>query len=288
MALRPRAQEALNNKAFGFDQENPDAPPDPFAPQSPWGMGDTGQPQNGFDGGPLGPDVFQPQGGGSGDFGYDPTMGGILPPTPVGGDLGPPVETPVQPGWGGGGEQLGPDFNPQAGDLGPPIDEGPIGIVPTGGLGPELGPPVQDTSVSSPDIQTAFHDALLKQLTAGPATAQSVLESPAAQAHRLASQRGMERQRADNAETAAQNGTLGGLEGVNRGLDFATAEGDAGYTGDLAQTQETARQNALMQALGLTQNGTQANNQLGFNYSQLGLDANYKALLLALQQSGVA
>jgi hypothetical protein len=43
-----------------------------------------------------------------------------------------------------------------------------------------------------------------------------------------------------------------------------------------------------MQSVGLHQQGVNANNNLGFNYTQLQTQANLQALLAALQQGGGA
>lgn len=224
------------------------------------GEGVLDLPQGGVGDGPMGSELAPP---------VDPTN-----PTPLPGEIPIPFTPPTDP-------------NPRA----PQGLEPPAGGVQTPGIVPPLstGGPASDPAagVGSPDIQTAFHDALLKALTAS-TNVNDIGSSPAAAARRIASQRGLERLRATNAEAAAQSGTLGGLEGINRGDAFAAAEGQAGFEGDLAQRLEEQRLGLLGGVLPLVQGGTQANNQLGFDYTALQAQQNIQALLALLQSGGVA
>ena len=232
--------------------------------------------------GPFSPqgDQFAPE---KLDGGFGPVDQPVDPPQP---DLGGgPLPPNIGGGWPIGTEELPGVGGPRGPELGPPTDE-PTGL--GGGLGPELAPPVPDVAGGVPDVNTVARSKILELLNAQPVTADSLYSSPEAQAQRLGAQRGLESQHRNLAEAAAQNGTLGGIEGLNRGLDFASAEGSARYLGDLAGGKEQQRQSGILAALGLNQQGQQANDRLGFDYTQLENDANYRALLAALGIGGVA
>ena len=192
----------------------------------------------------------------------DPYGDLIDPPIGGGGPVDPPVVDPIGPPIGGGGP-VGPT----------PIDP------PIGG-----GGPVDPT----PDpLHALARKRIMDLLDRGPTSAQDVYNSPAAAAHRLSTQRALEHNVASAAERGAAGGYgSGAIAGNQAGLEQAAAEGNANYTGYLAQHQEDQRIQTLLQGLGLNQQGQQENNRLGFDYTQLQTNANFQALLAALQGGG--
>jgi hypothetical protein len=189
---------------------------------------------------------------------------------PQDGDLGPPVDDPVEP-----------IDNPYEGDLGPPV--GLDGHSPEGGT---VAPP--PAPAASTDPLRAAVMSRLTGLLGG--TGQPDL-SAAIGAHRTGSQRAAERQRALLAERSAASG-LGGSGALDAGIvgiDQDRGESDAAYEADLTQRGQDQQNQMIMQALGIASPFLGQQDALGLDASKF--EANYDQdaimrLLAYLSQQG--
>ncbi len=114
---------------------------------------------------------------------------------------------------------------------------------------PIAGP---QTGATPQSIQGAYQDAM-QNILKGPspeAYAAGAAKGPEAAAYRIASQRGLERGQAQNAESSAYSG-LSNAGGRDRAMRSAAAEGEAQFVGNLTGQRMNDRRQELMQAMQL-------------------------------------
>jgi hypothetical protein len=173
--------------------------------------------------------------------------------------------------------------------------------------------PQASANFSSP-LDGAYRDAIMKLLNTpqdvDPAT---LAKTPENRSYRLAAQRAEERQTAQLAEQAAGQGWSGsgGFETQRQGIRQARGEGEAAFLGQLATTimernrqsliqgiqfaisdgqfdkaqqmqAQLANLDAMMQQARLAEQGREFDLGLGFDYTQLGVNANQAAANAAL------
>lgn len=124
----------------------------------------------------------------------------------------------------------------------PPVTQAPVTPVPT--AAPPEGDPINDT----------FRAAVMKMLTAQ-ATPGDVQNDPRAAAYRNAQRRNQDRARAQAAETANSDGTIGsgGFDGEMRGMDQQRGEAEAQFEAGLVGEQMKERRADLMYAMSVAQ-----------------------------------
>lgn len=146
-----------------------------------------------------------------------------------------------------------------------------------------VGAQPQQGSPSS--VAGAFQQALVNRLAPAPLTAQSPEVAPAIAANRAAEQRGVERNRAQLAETAAAQGidptALGSL---TRGLMADSAMRQGQFEGGALERAAASQQQALSQALGLTGGLLGQQDQMALQRDLAALQAELQGRGLDIQQ----
>ena len=219
--------------------------------------------------------------------------GGPAPMTPDAGWTPPPGATQFPDGsFVLNGERVGPPsmMTAEAGVVGGPSAA-------AGGSG----------NATPQGIQQAYQNALMQQLNPNAIDPASIDANPVVAAHRLATARGFDRMRQQMAERSAAEGTLGsgGFDSQVRGAGQQAAESNAAFSGQFGQHLWDQQRSELQHAIDLAQQAGQFDkaqalqlklaqmqndmqgNQLGFDYAQLGVNANRDALLAMLGLGGL-
>jgi len=214
-------------------------------------------------------------------------------------DLLPQPPNPNQPPRGQVPDLLPAPPNPNLpprGQQPDPVPTAPNPNLPPRGQTPDQPHPLTGGGLQpAPTVQSAFKDALLSRLTQDkpqPITTSSAELNPAITAHRLASQRAMERGRHVAAERAAATGTQGGgfdsaLAGLVQNIGGQEAQFEGNLVADANREQAQRRSQEITSALAMAGNFMSEEERNELIREQMGLDASLRREGYGLQRYGM-